>query len=464
MKNRRIQVVISLGIIILFSTYLANSVVQQESWRVDVVGGDPDSEWISFENDFLHSNNLLPEITWTSRDSPNSTVIESGDVLEGDHIIIKAELIPENSSIIKSKMQFLGKSQLNVTRPLMLITRNNAIFQIDLDWIVVENITKGLTVNIEVNFSNSNCDIYAWWNDELIDDELDFSSNLLDNQMATTSKPERGSFIPDRTGNLAIGCFNTSNSTGNWSLLLNQTCIEFESKESNIEFDTYGLWRNIECGLMVTWYDDKNEIALRSEFTMLSISNFFLPVVKNFTIDNPDSLNFTMSWDIYDRNADDNHFCSILFSRDSGAFWLLLTRDLVTTSYYWDTRPFLVGDEWMIQIRAYDNDFSVNPNATCIDDCWPGLMNYSTIWLGDLGGQYIGPPPLTTQTTTISSTSPSRSLTTNPDLIIQLPNLSEILYIILWWGVLPVSLLVIALFSYLIFNARRNQTGYSNKP
>ena len=427
-----------------------------------MVGGDPDSEWRLIENNFLLSNNLLPEITWTSRDSPNSTVLESGDVLEGDHIIIKAKSLSENSSITNTKMEFLGKSQLNVTRPLILIIRNNPISQIDLDWVVVENITKGLMVNIEVNFSNTNCDIYAWWNDELLDGELDFSSNLLGNQMTTNSKPERGSFIPNRTGNLAIGCFNTDNSTGNWSLLLNQTFIEFESNESDIEVDTYELGRNVECRLMVTWYAN-NDIIMENEFSELSISNFFAPKIENITIDDSDSLNFTITWDIYDRNADDNHFCSILFSRDGGDSWQLLAIDLVTTSYYWDTSPFLTGDDWMLQIRVYDNDFSVNPNATCIEDCWPGLMNQSNYWLGDLGGSHVYPPPyypITSETTTSATTVTSTISTTDADFGISLYQVGDFLYIVLWWGVLPISLVIIVVFSYLLISAKFNKTCY----
>ena len=445
MNGSIIRNVLALCILALCSVFITNTFMPYECWS-DEVGVDNKSESISTDEIALLSNSLQPEVTWTSRNNPNSTILESGYNLEGDHIIIKAELIPENSSMTKTKMEFFGKSQLNVTHPLMLITRNNPIYQIDLDWVIVENITKGLMVNIEVNFSNSNCDIYAWWNDELIDDELDFSSNLLDNQMATTSKPERGSFIPDRTGNLAIGCFNTSNSTGNWSLLLNQTCIEFESDESDIEVDTFELARNIECELMVTWYDDENEIALQSEFSKLSINNFFAPTVGNITIDDSDSANFTISWDIYDLNADDNHFYSILFSRDAGDSWQLLARDLVTTSFYWDTRPFLEGDEWMLQIRAYDNDFSVNPNATCINDCWPGLMGRSfTDYHFTPSGPKTPYPTSFTTTTLISNTNVSNSPT-------QITNT-------LWLFILPVSICIIMVFS-LCFISRRHKLSY----
>ena len=170
MNGSIIRNVLALCILALCSVFITNTFMPYECWS-DEVGVDNKSESISTDEIALLSNSLQPEVTWTSRNNPNSTILESGYNLEGDHIIIKAELIPENSSMTKAKMEFFGKSQLNVTHPLMLITRNNPIYQIDLDWVIVENITKGLMVNIEVNFSNSNCDIYAWWNDELNDDE-----------------------------------------------------------------------------------------------------------------------------------------------------------------------------------------------------------------------------------------------------------------------------------------------------
>jgi hypothetical protein len=110
------------------------------------------------------------------------------------------------------------------------------------------------------------------------------STNLLGNQLATSSKPESGSFIPNRSGDLVIGCFNFSNSTGNWSILLNQGVFNFETEESSIEIDTYSLGKNVECGLNVTGYTS-NGSEVKGSYTNLSITNFFAPEIENISIE-----------------------------------------------------------------------------------------------------------------------------------------------------------------------------------
>lgn len=467
MKNRMIWIIIILCSIVLCSISSTNSVVQQKSVGNDLVGGGPEIGLNSYDKISVTSNDLIPEITWTSRDSPNSTILESGDVLEGDHVVFKADFSTWNIQIIKTEMKFYGRSQLNVSRSLIHTPRISPIYQNDLDWFIVQNIAKGLEVNLEVNFSNTNCDIYAWWTDELSFDELNFDLNLLGVQLAANSKPERGSFIPKRNGDLAIGCFNHSNSTGTWNLLFNQTSFELESEGSRFEFDTYELGNNVECGFTVTGHSN-NGIKVQREFTNLAITNYFVPEIENFTIDEPDSLDFTITWDIYDRNADDNHFYSLFFSQNAGDTWMLLATDLKNSSFYFDTRPFLAGDEWMLQVRAFDNDYATNPNATSIEECWPGLMNYSTIEAGSLGGQRRGPPPsrthISTTITTTTISTDTTTLTTHPSFMIALPPTDEFIYFTLWWGVMPSSLVIIVVFSYLILKARRKQTGYWQNP
>ena len=445
-KDKIIQIIIVLCAITLFSTSPANLVVQLESWRVDMVGGDPSCEWISTENGHQLSNSHFPEITWSSRDNPNDSIIETDAIITGDHAIIKADMESEYLSVIKIEMMLHGRSPLNRIRSLVYNHHATPVTQNDFDWLIIENVTKGLTVNLEVNFSNTNCDIYAWWNDELDTDDLDLSADLLGNQLATFSKPERGSFIPNRSGDLAIGCFNFSNSTGIWSIFLNQTTFNFETEKSSIEIDTYSLGRNVECGMNVTGYAS-NGSEVRRNYTNLSISNFFAPEIENKSIEEIETDILRVTWDIYDRNADDNHFHEIFFSRDYGASWMLLAKDLNESLFDWDTTPFLMEDEYRLRIRTYDNDCVINPNATSVEECWPGLMNQSLIIIENFTSSYAKTPTQTsfTTTTSISNTNGSNSPT-------QIANA-------LWWFILPGSLAIILVLS-LLFISRRHRLGY----
>jgi hypothetical protein len=445
-KEKIIQIIIILCAISLFSTSPANLVVQQESWRVDMEGGDPSSEWISTENGHHLSNSHFPEITWSSRDNPNDSIIETDAIIAGDHAIIKADMESEYLSIIKIEMMLHGRSPLNRTQSLVYNHHAAPMSQNDFDWLIVENITKGLMVNLEVNFSNTNCDIYAWWNDELDTGDLDLSADLLGNQLATFSKPENGSFIPNRSGDLAIGCFNFSNSTGIWSILLNQTTFNFGTEKCSIEIDTYSLGRNVECGMNVTGYAS-NGSEVRRNYTNLSITNFFAPEIENKSIEEIEIDILRVSWDIYDRNADDNHFYEIFFSRDYGDSWMLLAKDLNESLFEWDTTPFLTRDEYRLRIRAYDNDCVINPNANTIEECWPGLMSQSFIIIENFTTSHV---KTSTQTSFTTATLSSNTNYSNSPT--QIANT-------LWWFILPGSLVIILVLS-LLFISRRHRFSY----
>jgi hypothetical protein len=140
---------------------------QQEYWNSKMTENHPTFPCILSNKLNLLSNDNLPEVTWKSRDNPNKSVLEDDNNIEGDHITIKAEMESENLSIIKTEMLFHGRSPLNITRSLVYVHHESPESQNDFDWLIVENIAKGLKVELTINFSNTNCDIYAWWNNEL---------------------------------------------------------------------------------------------------------------------------------------------------------------------------------------------------------------------------------------------------------------------------------------------------------
>jgi hypothetical protein len=310
--------------------------------RVDLVGGDLEFKLNSPDQISVTSNDLVPEITWTSRDNPNSTVLESGDAIEGDHVIIKADLHSWNVSIVRTAMEF-----------------------------------------------------------------YDF----------------------------------------------NQTPVEYETEGSNIEVDTYDFGMNVECGMIFTGFSNIG-VEVQRELTNLSITNYFAPEIDNITIQETGTEILFISWDIYDRNADDSHLYSILFSRDYGASWQMLAADLNETSFTWDTSPFIWLDDAGLCIRAYDNDETNNTGLTSIYDCWPGLIGQSIIWLEDYGITIIRTTTTihTSSTTIVNSTSSSNTSMSQSGSMI----------IFFLWFMLPISISVIVVFFIYILNSNRKRIPLGN--
>jgi hypothetical protein len=121
---------------------------------------------------------------------------------------------------------------------------------------------------------------------------------------------------------------------------------------------------------------------------------------------------------------------------------MLLATDLNEALFDWDTGPFLAGDEYLLRIRAYDNDYVKNPNATTIEECWPGLMGQS------FTDDYFTPSgPKTPYPTSFITT----TLDSDPNGSISPTQMENAI----WWFILPVSLSVIVVLS-LLFISRRH--------
>jgi len=160
---------------------------------------------------------------------------------------------------------------------------------------------------------------------------------------------------------------------------------------SSITFDTYYLDRtNQTYYIMVNGTTNTNDfvIIFRENVT---ICNFFAPVVTvNAMVEiGDDTRIWNLTWSSTDANADDTPYYSVWLSRDAGVTFVLLTHNISSCCYLWNSTDWLEAD-YSVRVRAYSVDMT---SSECsFDDpptsYWPGDYSdgYSSIFYSN------GPP------------------------------------------------------------------------
>ncbi|MHA1907847.1 MAG: hypothetical protein ACW98Y_11175, partial [Candidatus Thorarchaeota archaeon] len=164
-------------------------------------------------------------MSWYSAEYPDPIELIENNSIVSDQITILGEFLFEQNdpdgNIISTTLQCgFGVFHQGIG-PLVLLFRSydnwGPIDTSEFAWERVSGIVYGDEVSIETNFTNTDCDVLVFWADT-DNTTWSYGNNLIDDQMATETKPEVGSFIAQRNGDIMVGIFDHSNETGEYSL------------------------------------------------------------------------------------------------------------------------------------------------------------------------------------------------------------------------------------------------------
>jgi hypothetical protein len=187
---------------------------------------------------------------------------------------------------------------------------------------VVEGIKEGDNVDIKVDFTNGDCDVMVWWND--VDNSTwTYANNLVEDVMATGAKPEEGSFVADRDGDIAVGCFDYDLSAGTWTLTVDtRVGVDGSAVGPEVTYDTYTFYKNGSFQVLISAVTDTN-IEFDVNYPSLTFNNYFAPKMESVSVAGDGALK-NISWVSSDLNLLDEHFYEVLVSADSGVSYQLL--------------------------------------------------------------------------------------------------------------------------------------------
>ena len=326
---------------------------------------------------FVSDDSSGVNLTWTSRTQQIPQLLENDSKAVGDHVVLNATF-PSNENITQCKMHIWDRFFFATSRPLVPTSLNGSfemfIDPVQCDWVTIQGFEIGDLVNITGNFTNSNCDFYAW--DASVNPlEYTRSNNLLN--MESYDKPEHDSFIwSSENDTMKLACYNFDNtSIGNWSVYIEVGNHLTEIEEgSSIEIDTYYFINmNQTYSIKVTGYTDLNE-SFETYWENVEICNFFEPALPAvISIYTSDDIVFNITWICEDQNQDDVNYYSLWLSRDGGVTHVLLRQNLTQTWFGWNSSNWLEAD-YIARVRAYSVDYT---SGECqLDDppssYWPG--------------------------------------------------------------------------------------------
>ncbi|TET06619.1 MAG: hypothetical protein E3J86_14890, partial [Candidatus Thorarchaeota archaeon] len=361
------------------------------------------------------------ELSWTSRDSPSSTVVTAGGSAVGDHVLLTANWtdgvntgMPE-FGITTLEMKVLYGTLFYETGPHVSATNPGGVFSGIIDpaqfaWEIIPGILEGDDVRISCDFDGADVDVMAWWDDLPMGDRT-YANNLVD--MATGDHPETDSFTATRDGDLAFGILDYAGDGGNYYLTVDTRLGLEPARVTGSEFtmDTYYLLANQTYSVLVD-SDTGTNLRYTEEIPNIFIGNFFAPVVTvEVPIDEGSNV-FNFTWSATDLNADDVNYYSVWLSNDVGVSFQLLTTNLTGTTYLWDSSGYLERDDYIVKIRGFSIDFTNHTGYGILAD----VSDESLYWPGDFGdglspefsaGDVPPPDPITTTTSTPTTTEPT---------------------------------------------------------
>jgi hypothetical protein len=310
------------------------------------------------------------------------TIVE--DTAAGDHAVINAsypafELVhmPEYE-VTGITISFLAGVYYHETQNLVIPSDTYDPFSgpIQLDefsWMFVDGIKEGDNVDIEVDFTNGDCDVMVWWT-SVDNSTWTYGNNLVEDVMATGAHPEVGSFTADREGEIAVGCFDYDLSAGTWTLTVDtRVGLDIPAVGPEVTYDTYQFLKNGSFQVLVAAVTETN-IDFDVNYPSFTFNNFFTPEMLTVTVAGTGATK-TISWTSSDLNAGDEHFYEVLISSDSGTSYQLLGMNITTLSFSWDSTSFLARDTYRAMVRVYDNDPIESNDSAATGVFWMGLSD-----------------------------------------------------------------------------------------
>ncbi len=288
------------------------------------------------------------------------------DVIEGDHVTLNVTFseaflsnFPEmeiQTTILSLNSGILVEQTDNLVIPDGSYDPFSGIVDLtQFAWEVIDGIAEGDTVDIEVDFTNGDCDIMVWWTDT-DDTTWTYGNNLVGDMMVTGSRPEYGSFVADRSGNISIGIFDYDLVPGTYTLEVDtiESIVTGSSGRTAI-YDTYEIGRNSTFDVEVIGVATEGTefFAIWDDVTF---NNFFSP---NVTVVSPNggetwTSTHSITWTATSLNVEGDPISDVYISNDAGYSYMLFAAGLTGTTLDWDTSIWQDMDSYMVKVKAQD--------------------------------------------------------------------------------------------------------------
>ncbi len=217
------------------------------------------------------------------------------------------------------------------------------------NWEFVDGIVEGDNVDIEVDFTNGDCDIMIWWADT-DNSTWSYSNNIVTGQMTTGAHPEVGTFTADRSGRLAVGIFDYDRTTGEFTVTVDTRVGVYEFAVGNRVESKLQLFQSSKTVFFdVTWVLS-NGISMKRHISGVRIVTTFNPEIENLRVSGAGAVK-TIEWSISEQYSFNPHTYSILLSADEGLTFQLLATNLNDTIYEWDSTGFILST-YCVKVRA----------------------------------------------------------------------------------------------------------------
>ncbi len=297
-------------------------------------------------------------LTWTANDNHIPSELFSGNIVDGDHILVNASYNPGNA--LNMTLDFISGIYFNETQSLVIPDSSYDIFSGMIDesqysWMTVEGIKAGDIVFITANFTNGDSDFLAWWNDT-DSSTWSYSNNLLGSDMSSGAKPETIYFQAERDGTLRVACFCYDLEPGFWTLVVDtQSIVSVENEGSWVTFDTYEFEKNVTVALRVSGYNE-TEHYFETEYDSIRFNNFFAPVVDLISPWGGEIVSGIklILWEATSRNINHDFTHEILISNDGGQSYQLFATGLVIENRVWYADNWKFSNQYMLMVRTYD--------------------------------------------------------------------------------------------------------------
>ncbi|MFW9848303.1 MAG: hypothetical protein ACFFF4_04140, partial [Candidatus Thorarchaeota archaeon] len=342
--------------------------------------------------------------SYTSDDRTDVTPVADGNSLWGDHVVLNASYpafnlpnMPEYE-VTSATLGFLSGVYSQHSGPNVIPSASYDPFSGPLDltqfaWDYVDGIGEGDTVDIEVGFTNGDCDIMVFWADT-DNTTWAYSNGLTGSDMATGANPEVGQFTADRDGRLAVGIFDYDLSAGTWTVTVDTRVGVYETATGpEVTYDTYDLGRNGTFQVQLTATTATN-LDFEVNFAALTFGNYFKPYVNSVDVTGSGAVK-TITWTMSDLNAGDTHEYEVLLSADDGDTFQLIATGLTALTYDWDSTGFTI-DNYVVKVRVEDS-------YGLTDEMDSTSFSAGTV---EPPSTTTTPPPTTTPTTTITGIDP----------------------------------------------------------
>ncbi|MHA1909733.1 MAG: hypothetical protein ACW98Y_20715 [Candidatus Thorarchaeota archaeon] len=242
-------------------------------------------------------------------------------------------------------------------------------------WEFIDHIVEGDNVDIEVDFTNGDCDIMVWWADT-DNTTWAYGNNLVTDQMATGAHPEVGRFVADRSGSLAVGIYDYDLSEGQYTVTVDTRVGWYEFAFGNQIATSFQVYDDLINAFFKLVGLLENGTTIEKSIFGIRIITSFNPEIENIRVSGSSAVK-TLVWSISEQSTYNPHIYSILLSADENQTFQLLDTNLTDTTYNWDSTGFIV-DTYCVKVRTL---FSSGLEVSAVSP------------LFDAGTVSTGPPP-----------------------------------------------------------------------